>query len=335
MLILSASDVRAALQMHHAIELMKRAFADLARGAAAVPSRTSIPAPDGGITLVMPARVDTAASGDGASSSLAVKVVSVFDGNPAAGLARIQGAVVALEPDTGRPLALLEGSSLTAIRTAAASGAATDLLARPQATELAVLGAGVQARSHIEAICEIRPISRIRIHSRTAASVDALIDELEHARWLPDAASLGRADTAADAVRGADIVCTTTTSDVPVFEDRDLKPGAHVNAVGSFTPEAREIHAATVARAWLAVDDREAAWTEAGGLVMARSEGRIGPEHIRAELGELVLDPELRPADPDQPTLFKSVGIAVQDAVAAAGAVDVARRRGLGTAVEW
>ena len=340
MLILGASDVGEALQMPHAVGLMKRAFADLARGAAAVPPRTSLPAP-GGVTLVMPARVDSGPDcgaedeDSGPGSSLAVKVVSVFDGNPAADLARIQGAVVALEPGTGRPLALLEGSTLTAIRTAAASGAATDLLAPPEATELAILGAGVQARSHIEAMCAVRPISRVRIHSRTAASVDALIDALRVAPWLPTSASLTRADTAADAVRDADIVCTTTTAAEPVFADRDLKPGAHINAVGSFTPTARELPGATVARAWVAVDDREAAWTEAGDLIMARDEGLIGAQHVRAELGELVLDPGLRPTDPYRPTLFKSVGLAVQDTVAAAAAVAAARRRGLGAEVDW
>lgn len=326
MLILGASDVRAALQMAHAIELMKRAFADLASGAASVPPRTSLPAGGGGgVTLVMPAR---------ASSGLAVKVVSVFDANPAAGLARIQGAVLALDPGTGRPLALLEGASLTAIRTAAASGAATDLLARPEATELAILGAGVQARSHIEAMCAVRPIARIRIHSRTAATVDALVDELAGAPWLPDDVSVRRAGDAGDAVRGADIVCATTTSAVPVFADGDLKPGAHVNAVGSFTPDAREVPGSTVARAWVAVDEREAAWTEAGDLIMARADGLIDADHVRAELGELVLDPDRRPTDSKRPSLFKSVGIAVQDAVAAAAAVDVARDRGLGTAVD-
>lgn len=348
MLILGAEDVRQALPMRKAIELMKEAFAALTRGDATVPPRTHLSAPDAnGITLVMPARVDRASSHDAganaansrASHSLAVKIVSVFDGNPAAGLPRIQGAVVVLEPDTGRPLGLVEGAALTAIRTAAASGAATDLLAPRDASTLAVLGAGVQARSHVEAMCAVRPISTIRIYSRTAEKVDALIRDLRgsqaHRNPNGHPADFSRVDSAADAVREADVICATTTSPTPVFEDNGVKPGAHINAVGSFTPEAREIPGATVARSWVVVDDRDAAWAEAGDLIQARNEGLIDEEHIRAELGELALDPDLRPTASDQPTLFKSVGVAVQDAVAAAAAVEAARRRWLGTEVLW
>lgn len=352
MLILGPEDVRQALPMRKAIELMKEAFASLARGEATVPPRTHLSAPDaGGITLVMPARIDRASSRDpdhdegaGAASSsarrsLAVKIVSVFDGNPAAGLPRIQGAVVVLEPDTGRPLGLVEGAALTAIRTAAASGAATDLLAPPDASTLAVLGAGVQAGSHVEAMCAVRPISTIRIYSRTAEKVDALIRGLGGSRAHRNAdgrlADFARAASAAEAVRGADVICATTTSSTPVFDDRDVKPGAHINAVGSFTPDAREVPGATVARSWVVVDDREAAWSEAGDLIRARDDGLIDEEHVRADLGELALDADRRPEDPERPTLFKSVGVAVQDAVAGAAAVEAARRRWLGTSVEW
>ncbi|MFW6089168.1 MAG: ornithine cyclodeaminase family protein [Gemmatimonadota bacterium] len=326
MRILSREDVRAALPMADAIECMKQAFAALARGDATLPTRTQLAAPDGaGVTLVMPARVD------GASRSLAVKIVSVFDQNPAAGHARVQAAVIVLEPATGRPLALVEGAALTAIRTAAASGAATDLLAPPGSTVLAVLGAGVQARSHIEAMCAVRPISTIRIYAPTPANVDALIDEMRVEGGI--GAALARAESAAGAVRGADIICATTTSATPVFDDADAKSGAHINAVGSYMPGAREVSGATVARSWLAVDERDAAWTEAGDLILARDEGLIDADHVRAELGELLLDPDLRPADPEQPTLFKSVGIAVQDAFSAATVVEEATRCGLGTVV--
>lgn len=330
MRILDAAAVRAALPMREAVELMKEAFAALARGEATVPARTHLAAPnDAGVTLVMPARID------GGAPSLAVKVVSVFHANRAVGLPRIQAAVIDLDPDTGRPLAVLEGAALTAIRTAAGSGAATDLLARPDATTLAVIGAGVQARSHVEAMCAVRPLSRVRIYSRTRARVDALIDELRGTGGARADVAFVRVDSAAEALRDADIVCTTTTSPTPVFGDGDLAPGTHVNAVGSFTPEAREVPGATVARSWVAVDDREAAWAEAGDLIRARDEGRIDEAHVRATLGELVLDPDLRPVDPEQPTLFKSVGIAVQDAAAAAAAARAARSRDLGTPLDW
>jgi ornithine cyclodeaminase len=241
--------------------------------------------------------------------------------------------VIVLEPDTGRPQALLEGSVLTAIRTAAASGAATDLLAHPRSESLAVLGAGVQARSHIEAVCAVRPINAIRVFDPTPGKVENLMDELQATQR--NQGTISRADSAADAVREADIICTTTTSTVPVFEDADVKPGAHINAVGSYTPGAREVGGATVARAWVVVDDRAAAWAEAGDLIQAREEGLIDADHIRAELGELVIDHQLRPTDPNQVTLFKTVGVAVQDAVAASAALDGAHQRGLGTVVAW
>jgi ornithine cyclodeaminase/alanine dehydrogenase-like protein (mu-crystallin family) len=326
MLVLSGKDVRDSLPMRDAIEYMKHAFAALTRGEADVPLRTHLTATKhDGITLVMPARIE------GESSSLAVKVVSVFDRNVEMGTARIQAAVIVLDPKTGQPLALLEGATLTAIRTAAASGAATDLLAKPDSTHLAILGAGVQARSHIEAICAIRPISTIKIFSPTAANVDNLIKDME----MFPGREVSRADSAAEAVGGADIVCATTTSSTPVFDDSDLKPGAHINAVGSYTPEAREINPTTVARAWVVVDDREAAWQEAGDLIQPRDAGLISADHLRGDLGELVLDPALRPTDSTQPTLFKSVGIAVQDAVAASRTLEGANQRGLGTVVAW
>ena len=328
MLILSGPDVRASLPMRDTIELMKQAFAALRRGEAAVPPRTHLPAKDnGGITLVMPARVE------GESSSLVVKVVSVFKGNAGAGIPIIQSAVMVFDPDTGRPLAVLEGSALTAIRTAATSGAATDLLANPACATLAILGAGVQARSHIEAMCAVRPITVIKVFSPTAARVDRLISDLDPLQT--HRCKIVRADSAADAVRGADIICATTTSATPVFEDRDVKAGAHINAVGSYTPGACEVSAATVARAWVAVDDRVAAWKEAGDLIQALNSGSIDVDHIRAELGELVIDSKLRPSDAGQVTLFKSVGVAVQDSVAASEALESANRRGLGAVVPW
>ena len=328
MLILSAQDVRESLPMRDAIELMKRAFAALERGEATVPLRTHLSARDDeGITLVMPARVD------GESSSLAVKIVSVFDRNVAAGIPKTQAAVIVLEPDTGRPLALIEGSALTAIRTAAASGAATDLLAHPESETLAILGAGVQARSHIEAMCSVRPITTIRVFGPTPGKVDALIHELKSTQR--HRGEIFRAESGADAIREADIICTTTTSSTPVFDDVDVKPGAHINAVGSYTPDACEISGATVARAWVAVDDRGAAWAEAGDLIQARDNGLIDAGHIRAELGELVIDQGLRPTDPRQVTLFKSVGVAVQDAFAASAALEGAKKLGLGTVVAW
>ena len=311
MLVLSAADVRRALPMDAAIEGMKRAFAALYDGRANVPLRAHLPVEaHDGITLVMPALVK-----DEALESLAVKVISLFDHNAQRGLARIQAAVLALEPDTGRPMALLEGATLTAIRTGATSGAAADLLARPESRTAAIFGAGVQARTQLEAVCTVRPIETVWVFDTAAAAVEAFIRDVAGQGPIP--------------------ICTATTSHVPVFDDADLKPGAHVSAVGSHQPHVREIPAETVVRAWVVVDDRDAALAETGDLIQPIEQGMIGPEHIRAELGGLVLGREPGRQSDEQITLFKAVGVAVQDAVASRIALENAEKLGLGQRVQW
>ncbi len=330
-LILNAADVRQALPMSLAIDAMKQAFAAFSDGKALVPPRIHLPiAPHAGLSLIMPSFVDADAT---SAQALAVKVVSLFDGNQARGLARIQAAVVVLEPDTGRPIALLDGAMLTAIRTAAASGAATDLLARRDCRTLALFGAGVQARTHLIAICSVRPIERVFLHSRTPSKVAELIAAF--AKHPVVKAQLIVADSPRQALADSDIVCATTTSRVPIFEDGDLKPGVHINAVGSFTPQAREVPPETVCRALVVVDSRHAAWEEAGDLIQPLQAGLIGREHIHAELGELVLGRRAGRADDRQITFFKSVGLAVQDAVAARAALENAAQLKLGQEVAW
>lgn len=327
MLILNAAEVRSALPMGQAIMAMKQAFAAYSDGRAVAPPRAHLRSPrNRGISLFMPALVDDPATED---QALVVKAVSLFDGNAARGLSRIQAAVLVLEPDTGRPAALLEGATLTAIRTAAASGAATDLLARPESAVLAIFGAGVQARFHVEAICAVRPIREARIYSPTRAKVERLIEEIS----VRVGARLLAAASPRDALIGADIVCAASTSSTPVFADGDLYAGAHVNAVGSFTPQAREVPAETVLRSLLVVDSRDAAWEEAGDLIQPLKAGLIDSDHVHAELGELVLGRRTGRTENGQITLFKSVGIAVQDAVAARTALAAARIAGLGTEV--
>lgn len=331
MLILSAADVRRALPMPEAVAAMKRAFAALSDGRASVPARIHLGVPrNRGISLIMPSLLDAAEPAD---QALAVKVVSLFDQNAARGLARIQAAVVVLDPATGQPLALLEGATLTAIRTAAGSGAATDLLARQESETLALLGAGVQARDHVRAMCAVRPIREIRVFSPSPHKVAALIDELSAEADVP--ARLLAAATARAAVYGADIVCCTTTSREPVFDDKDLLPGTHVNAVGSYQPTVREVPGETVARALVVVDSRAAAWEEAGDLIQPLRAGLVDHDIVHAELGELVLGQKTGRTHRDQVTLYKSVGIAIQDAAAAKAALAHAERLGLGTRVPW
>lgn len=331
MRILNAADVRTALPMPLAIEAMKQAFAAFSDGRALVPPRIHLPvARNAGVSLIMPSFVDGETLAD---QALATKIVSLFDGNQTRGLARIQAAVVVLEPDTGRPIALLEGATLTAIRTAAASGAATDLLARRDCRTLTLFGAGVQARTHLLAMCAVRPIETVFIVSRTPSKVATLMSELAGEPSIR--VRLIAAESPRQALADADIVCCTTTSQEPIFDDADLKLGVHINAVGSYMPQAREVPPETVRRAFVVVDSRHAAWDEAGDLIQPMQAGLISREHIHAELGELVLGRRTGRVDDQQITFFKSVGLAVQDAVAARVALENSNRLKLGQEVAW
>jgi ornithine cyclodeaminase len=207
------------------------------------------------------------------------------------------------------------------------------VLARKDSRTLAIIGAGVQARTHLQAVCAVRPIQEIRIFSRTPSKVHALIQEIA---GLPGISTkVITAGSVAEAIRDADVICATTTSKTPIFDDGDLSPGCHINAVGSYTPQAREIPGETVARAAVYVDSHEASWSEAGDLIQPLEAGLITRDHVRAELGELIARPELGRTSPDQVTFFKSVGIAVQDAMAAQYALQKAAKLGLGTTVPW
>ena len=334
MWILTAEEVRKALPMRDAIEAMKRAYAALADGRAEVPLRTRMPVtPHDALSLVMPAFVQ-AQEGDALSEeSLGIKVVSLYPQNPRRGLAYIQAAVLVLEPDTGRLLAVLEGSSLTAIRTGAASGAAIDLLARKESKVLAVIGAGTQGRTQLEAACSVRNIERAFIYDPDPEKAKAFAHEMAGRGPIP--ATLRIAANATEAVQEADIVCTATTSLTPVFDDSAIKAGTHISAVGSYTPDMQEVPAATIARARVVVDSRAACLEEAGDLIQPLRAGLFDASHIYAELGEIVLGRKAGRASDDEITYFKSVGIAVQDAVAGQLALDNARRMKLGTEVSF
>jgi ornithine cyclodeaminase len=276
----------------------------------------------------MPAYVQ-AVGGD----ALAVKVVSLFPKNPERGLAFIQAAVLVLDADSGRPVALLEGSSLTAIRTGAGSGAAIDVLARPDSRVVAVFGAGAQGRTQLEAACSVRRIEQAWVFDPSFEKAEQMAQDMAGRGSIPD--GLRVVKSSREAVSEADIVCTATTSDTPVFADADLKPGAHVSAIGSYTPEMQEVPAETVARARVVVDSRSATLAETGDLLRPMRAGLFGEEHIHAELGEILLGRKAGRESPDQVTYFKSVGIAVQDAMAAQLALQNAHKMGLGTEVTF
>lgn len=326
-LVLSAEDVAKLLPMPECIGVMREALAALARGQALVPLRLVMRLPDAsGFLGLMPGYI---APDRGAAGALGMKAVSVFPGNASRGIDTHQGAVLLFEADTGRLSALMDGATITAIRTAAVSGVATDLLARPDAEELVILGSGVQARTHLEAIASVRRLKRARVWSRNP----------DHARTLAEDerkkidCAVEAVPSAEAAVRDADIVVTVTASPEPVLQRSWLKPGAHINAVGSSIPSTRELDTATVAAARLFVDRRESALNEAGDVLIPMREGAINAEHIVAELGEVIIkkDPGRRSAS--ELTLFKSLGLSVEDVASAAYIAKRARESGIGQTV--
>ncbi len=320
--ILSAAEVQRALPMPEAIEGMKAAFGQLASGEATVPLRTQVDVPrSNGVSIFMPAYL-------AASDDLAVKIVSVFPNNPQRQLPTIHGVVLALDAQTGQPLALLEGGTLTAIRTGAGSGAATDLLARPNARVVAIIGSGVQARTQLEAVCTVRDIEEVRVYSLDAEHARTFAQEMAGQGPIPNVIEV--VDSPAVAVRGADIICTATTSSAPVFPGDMLSEGAHINAVGSFRSDMQEVDVTTILRSLVVVDSREAVMAEAGDLLKPMATGEIDANHIYAELGEIVNGTRPGRTSPEQITYFKSVGVAVQDAVAASLALKNAEEQQLG-----
>jgi alanine dehydrogenase len=325
--VLSQRDVQRALSMATAIEVVKQAFAQLSAGQARVPVRTQLEiAPHEGVTLLMPAYLRE-------SDQLGAKIVSVFPRNTQSGLPTIHALVVVLDARTGCPSAVMDGTYLTALRTGAASGAATDLLAREDTRVAAVFGAGVQGRSQLEAVCEVREITRAWVFDVSRATAEAYAEEMR-GRGGRIPADIVLASSSAEAVREADVICTTTTSPTPVFADADLKPGSHINAVGCYRPEVQEIPEGTIQRARLVVDSREACWAEAGDLIVPRAKGLISEESILAELGEIVRGSQVGRESPADITLFKSVGNAVQDVSVAAKIIEAAAEHGLGTQVD-
>jgi ornithine cyclodeaminase/alanine dehydrogenase-like protein (mu-crystallin family) len=314
--------------MRETIEAMKRAYAALSSGQANIPLRTSLSIPSqNAMALVMPAFVP---DGAGTEAVLAVKVATIFPNNIAARLPLIHAAVLVLNVATGQVLALLEGGTLTAIRTGAGSGAAADLLARADSRTVALFGAGVQARTQLEAVCAVRDIQKVWVYASSPEQITAFIAEMRarvQATLLP-------AGSPRQALAEADIVCAATTATTPLFEDADLRPGTHITGVGSYTPGMIEIPPETVARARVVVDSRAACQVEAGEIIRAVEMGLFDWGKA-AEIGEIVLGTQTGRTSLKDITFFKSVGVAVQDAVAAQLALTNAEKSGLGQKVAW
>lgn len=298
--------LRASLPMPDAIEALEATFASETLPEA--PLRSHIDTA-GGTLLVMPSHGE---------AGVGVKLVTLTPSNAGRGLPFIGAVYVLFEPETQVPLAVVDGAALTALRTGAVSGIATKHLAREDARRLVIYGAGVQARSHLEAMRAVRPVDGLVVVGRDRANAERF------AAWAA-AAGIDARTGEAGAEREADIVCTTTTSAEPVVFGRGLSDGVHVNAVGAYTTSIRELDGEAVARAKVVVETREAAEAEAGDLVLARAEGAIGPDHVVADLHEVVTGTRVRTDEADV-TLFKSVGIAFEDLVVASAAFDRLRR---------
>ncbi len=308
--------------MRETVEILTRAFADLSTGRANVPPRLAVPQDKhDGVTLFMPAYLlDTEA--------LAIKIVSVHNRNPERNLPLIHALVVLLDPTTGEPLAAVEGGYLTALRTGAASGVATDLFARQDAEVAAIFGAGVQARTQLLAVAAVRDIRRCWIYARHPEHVQSFIAEMQP--QLPDVELLA-ARSPAQAVREAHVICTATTSSTPVFDGADVQAGTHINAVGSFKTSVREVDHTTLRRAAkIVIDEHAGAMAEAGDLLMAMAEGVIDESDIYGEIGEIAAGLKPGREGEDEITFFKSVGNAVQDAAVAQAIYQQAVRENLG-----
>jgi ornithine cyclodeaminase len=320
LLILTEPDVRAVLDMESCVDAMADVLAALERGEASMPLRTVMRPPQSPPVFgLMPAH----RGGDTPTFSL--KEIVVAPDNRDRGLDPHQGAVLLHDGVTGVLRAILNASAITEIRTAAVSGVATRLLARNGARRVAVLGAGIQARSHVEAMRAVLDDPEIVLWGRTPDRTQPLADEL----------GVALAPTVAAAVEGADVICTTTAAREPILTRDLVPPGVHLNVVGSSVPTTREVDAATMAAASLFVDRRESTLAEAGDYLLAVSEAGIGPDHIRAELGEVLVGSHPGRTSDEEITLFKSLGLGVEDLAAAELCIARARERGLGTEVDF
>ena len=323
-LIVNQSEVRRLLPMGECIDVMADALSALARGEAIQPLRAITWLPDKvGALGAMPSYLANI-------GAMGLKVISVFPGNHGTEYDSHQGAVLVFEAKHGALLALVDASSITAIRTAAVSGVATRLLARTDARSLAILGSGTQAKTHLAAMIEARPITSVRVWSRDAEHAKHFAEREARRYGLP----ITTAASAKDAVAGAAIICTTTSAREPILEGEWIPPGAHINAVGSSVAFTRELDTAAVKNARLFVDRRESTLNEAGDFLIAKKEGAIGDDHIAGEIGELLLGEVEGRRTQDEITLFKSLGLSIEDLAAASHVYTKALDAGLGTLVE-
>lgn len=324
--VLNSAQIRQLLSIVDCIELMADALAALARDEVHQPLRTIVRPPDArGLLGLMPAYRS------GERGALGLKAICVFPGNPSRGLDAHQGAVTLFSRETGELLALMNASEITAIRTAAVSAVATRLLAREDAHDLAIIGAGVQARTHLTALACVRLIKRARVVARNFAHAQQLADEMQPGFPFPIEAVRENEE----AVRGADLIVTATSSLEPVINNDWISAGAHINAIGTHSPSSREIDSATMAASRIFVDRRESALNESGDYILAAKDGVVTPDSIIAEIGELLLGTKRGRTSPTEITLFKSLGLAIEDVACAEYLYRKARAERIGSWVEF
>jgi ornithine cyclodeaminase/alanine dehydrogenase-like protein (mu-crystallin family) len=327
-LILNQDEVETLLTMEACISVMAEAMAAFARGHVYQPMRMMVHPPSAaGIMALMPSYM----AGTAGQVFYGLKAMGVFHGNPAKGKDAHQGAVLLYSGETGELLSLMNGSAITAIRTAAVSGLATRLLACPDANDLAIIGSGVQARSHLAAIHCVRPLKRVRVASRTVDHARKFADELGPHFPFP----IESVAAIEEAVHGADLIVTATTASTPIIKREWIAPGAHLNVIGAYTPTTREVDSATIAAARLFVDSRGSALSEAGDVLLAMQEGAIDAGHIRAEIGEVLIGSQPGRTTAEEITLFKSLGLPIEDLAAAEYLYRRALETGRGTIVPF
>ncbi|MCL6452651.1 MAG: ornithine cyclodeaminase family protein [Alicyclobacillus sp.] len=323
MRVLGKQDVRVLLPMEACIEVMDAVLRDLAEGRTVQPLRSVLPLQGDRAFALMPGWLPGA-------GTVGAKLLAIVPGNHARGLSSHQGVVVLFDAVDGRPVALLDASSITAIRTAAVSAVATRALARADAHTLAILGTGEQARTHLQAMLCVRPLDTVRVWGRTPVHAEAFVQEMARATSV----GIDLCPSVEACVAGADIICTVTAAAEPVLSADWVQAGAHINAVGACRPHERELDTALVQQSALFVDRAESARSEAGDFLIPLHEGAIGADHIRAELGEVLTGMAGGRTNGAEVTVFKSLGLAVEDLAAAAYIFREAERRGQGVTVE-
>jgi len=321
-LLLTGLEVKQAVSMEEAIGLVEQGFVEFGNGAVDMPQRPVITVPEHkGFCTFMPAFIHE-------MGALAVKTVTVFKGNPEKGLPTILGTVTLLDAETGAPLSVMDAGYLTALRTGAASGVATKYLAKDDAHVLAILGGGIQGRTQLEAVCAVRDVSEVRVYDVSRAAAEIFADEMGGIGAIPD--NVRPVGSPQEALSEADLVVTASTSATPVFDGDDLAPGTHINNVGSHAPAVRELDTKTVVKSKIVCDSVEACLVEAGDLLIPIEEGALSPSDIHGGLADVISGKVQGRQSGQEITLFKSVGLAFQDAVVALHAYKKARGAGLG-----